>query len=199
MANTMFGINFSSKLSGNTVICLLSKNKIFFIDVDEDVDADIFIYNAAKHFQPEIIFLNAPLSIPGVFRSVNSCCDHQYRQADKEICGISPMIIGGVTARAMELKQKLESEFNTKVYETSSKAQAENYGLLTKGFKCGRKELLECRFEITSHLDKNLMINCQDIKSWDHLNALLSLITAIRFVNGEAHTHGISEEGVIYV
>ncbi len=199
MSGVLFGIHFGSKLSGNTVISLIKQNKIYFLDVDKEVDADIFIYNAAKHFKPDVIFMNAPLSLPGVFSNKVDCDDHEYRSADKEICSISPMIIGGVTARAIALKKKLESELNTKVYETCSKAQAHNYELMKMGYKTTQLRLHSCRNHLESKLNPRLMFCCQDVKSWDHIDAMLSLITAMRFVTGQALPYGNPDEGLIYV
>lgn len=199
MNNVLFGINFGSKLSGNTVISLVKQNKIYFIDVDEDVDADMFIYNAAKHFRPDVVFLNAPLSLPGAYTNTCSYSDYEYREADKQICSISPMIAGGITARAMALKDKLESDFDSKVYETCSKAQAQNYDLLKKGYMTNQLNLFTCRNHISDQLSPKMMFRCQDIKTWGHLDAMLSLITAMRFVTGQALPYGNNEEGLIYV
>ena len=199
MSNVLFGIHFGSKLAGNTVISLMKQNKIYFFDVDEDVDADVFIYNAAKHFNPDVIFINAPLSIPGAFKDVCGCQDYEYREADKKVKSISPMIIGGITARAMRLKDKLEAELSTKVYETNSKAQANNYELLAKGYKNKSLNLVTCRNHISEQLNNRLMFRCQDIKTWDHLDAMLSLVTAMRFISGQALPYGNTEEGLIYV
>lgn len=199
MSHLMFGIAYGSKLSGNTVISIMKNNKIYFLDVDENVDCDEFILNAARHFKPEIVYINAPLSVPAVYKCVNGFKDHQFRKADKELCSISPMIIGGVTARAIELKEKLEAELETKVYETCSKSQAKNYCLDQHGYKKNGLHLVSCRNHIGAQLSKKVMFDCTDVKTWNHLDAFLSLITAMRFVMGMANSHGDPDEGLIYV
>ncbi len=198
MKHTLFGIDYGSKLSGNTVIAILNINKIYFLDVDENTDADEFIYNAAMHFKPDVVFIDAPLSLPGLYCGKN-CTDYHFREADKQLKAMSPMFLGGLTARAMQLKARLEKEIPTKVYETYPKSQACNYQLLGMGYKKNKSDLAVCRNHLTGKLNANLFIDCQDIVSWNHLDALLALFGAMRFVMGLAETYGNPEEGLIYV
>ena len=57
----------------------LQEKMMGFIDMALK-DADVFIYNAANHFKPEVIFMNAPLSIPGAFSKIKGCSDFHYRE-----------------------------------------------------------------------------------------------------------------------
>lgn len=199
MNHTLFGIDYGSKLSGNTVISILKNTKIYFLDVDENVDADQFILNAARHFEPDVITLNAPLSLPGVYCQTDGCSNHQFRKADEELCTVSPMVIGGLTARAIELKAQIEKELPTKVFETCSKAQAKNYDLCNLGYKKNKMGLLTCRNVLSSKLNPNIMFNCMDIKSWNHIDAFLALISSMRIVTGHALPFGDEKEGLVYV
>ncbi len=199
MSHVLFGIDYESKLCGNTVVSILQNNRIYFMHVDEDVDADAFIVNAANHFKPQFIFINAPLSLPGVYLQKEGFTNHQFRIADSELSSVSPMIIGGLTARAMELKQNLESIEGVKVYETCSKAQAKNYELCEIGYKKNKLALIGCRNHLNSKLSAKMFFNCQDVKTWHHLDSFLSLITAMRFTMGLALPYGDEKEGVIYV
>ena len=197
MKNVLFGISYGSKLSGNTVIAILNVNKIHFLDIDENTDADEFIYNASRHFKPNVVFLDAPLSLP------SRCCgksgnDFHFRKADLDLKAISPMFIGGITARAMQLKSRIENN-STKVYETHTKAQACNYKLIELGYKKEDQHLIACRNTLKEKLSPSLFFDCQDIKTWEHLDAFLSLFSAMRFVMGRADTFGDPEEGLIYV
>ena len=198
MKHVLFGISYGSKLSGNTVIAILNINKIYFLDVEENTDADDFIYNAALHFKPNVVFLDAPLSLPA------RCCgkkgnDFHFRKADIQLKAISPMFLGGITARAMELKSRLESIGNIQVHETHTKAQACNYKLIEEGYKKSNQNLIACRNTLKEKLSTNLFFDCQDIKTWQHLDAFLALFGAMRFVMGRADTFGDAKEGLIYV
>jgi len=198
MNHVLFGIDYGSRLSGNTVIAILNVNKIYFMDVDKNVDADEFVYNAAKHFKPDYIFLDAPLSLPKIYCGKDGC-DYHFRKADRELKAMSPMFLGGLTARAMELKKRLENDINTKVVETYPKIQAANYGIIKLGYKQRKSDLVVCRNHLREKLSPRLFIDCQDIKTWHHLDALLALYGAMRFVTGLALPYGDEDEGVVYV
>jgi len=197
MKHVLFGISYGSKLSGNTVIAILNINKIYFLDVEENTNADDFIFNAAQHFKPDVVFLDAPLSLPA------RCCgkkgnDFHFRKADIQLKAISPMFLGGITARAMQLKSRLENE-STKVYETHVKSQACNYKLIDLGYKKEDNHLISCRNTLKEKLSPSLFFDCQEIKTWQHLDAFLALFSAMRFVMGRADTFGNAKEGLIYV
>lgn len=199
MMHNLFGIHYGSKLCGDTVIAILNVNKIYFLHVDENTDADEFIFNAAKHFKPDVIFVDAPLSIPGIYCGKLGR-EYHFREADKQLKAMSPMILGGLTARAMQLKARLEADIPTKVYETYPKRQACNYQLSEIGYKKERKSnLIACRNHLSEKLNANLFIDCQDISSWHHIDALLALFGAMRFVMGLAETFGDADEGLIYI
>lgn len=199
MSHTLFGIDYGSKLSGNTVISVLNANKIYFLDVQKGADADEFIYKAAKHFTPEIIFLDAPLSLPGRYTGKGTNSDYHFRLADKALSAMSPMFLGGLTARAIQLKDRLERDVATTVYETYPKAIAHNYALKDYGNKKRKSNLIACRNNLREKLNPKVLIDCQEIKTWHHLDALLALYGAMRFVMGQAITYGDEEEGMIYV
>jgi hypothetical protein len=99
----------------------------------------------------------------------------------------------------MQLKHRLETEVKTKVYETYPKIQASNYALHDLGYQQRKSDLIVCRNRIREKLNPSLFIDCQDIKTWHHLDALLALYGAMRFVMGLALPYGDKEEGIIYV
>jgi predicted nuclease with RNAse H fold len=198
MSHTLFGIDYGSKLSGNTVIAILKVNKIYFLEVDRNTDADEFIYNAAMHFKPDVIFIDAPLSLPGIYCGKPGA-DYHFRKADNDLCAMSPMFLGGLTARAMQLKGRIEDSCATKVYETFPRAQAKNYKLDERGYKKRKSNLIACRNTLQDNLSKKLFIDCRDIKTWHHIDALLALFGAMRFVMGQALPYGNDEEGLIYI
>ena len=80
-------------------------------------DADAFIHSEAIHLKPRMIFIDAPLSLPGIYWLGNGFRDHFFRQCDKEMNAMSPMFLGGLTARAMRLKAELKST-GCKIIET---------------------------------------------------------------------------------
>jgi uncharacterized protein len=194
----LFGIDFGSRFSGNTVISIYKNNSIFFLDVDPDVDADTFILNAAKHFAPNAIFIDAPLSLPGRYTNKAVFTDYNFRVADKLLQAMSPMFLGGLTARAMHLKDQLQ-DMGIAVYETYPKVLAKRFQLKDLGYKSSKLYLPPCREKVKSLFDPGIGFSCKDIKTWHHLDALLALMSALNFHLGRHETFGDEREGVIVI
>jgi len=196
MKEIVFGIDFGSKLTGNTVIALFNGDEILFLDVDKGVDADKFILNAAEHFKPALIFLDAPLSLPGVYRGLEGCTNYHFRHADLETRAMSPMFLGGLAARAMELKAKLEQGGAT-VKETYPRLMARRYDLKARGYKTHQMALKDCREFISQAFKEGIKCQLKDIKTWHHFDALLALMSALNYQQGQAEEYGQADEGQI--
>ena len=198
MSSTLFGIDYGSKLTGNTVIAIFRDWEILFLDVDKGVDADDFIINASEHFQPKSVFIDAPLSLPGVYRNIENCNNYHFRQADLDLKAMSPMFLGGLAARAIELKAKLE-EMNIEVFETYPRIMAQRLNLKVRGYKGSVLGLKDCRQEVASRFNSQIEIDIQDIQTWHHLDALLALMSALNHQQGQGDVYGFKEEGQIYI
>ncbi len=198
MQRIVFGIDLGSRLSGNTVVAIFNHGKIHFMQVDKNVDADLFVLNAAKHFHPEHIFLDAPLSLPGRYCGLTGFTDYHFRKCDRELKAMSPMFLGGLTARAMELRDNLEAE-GIPVFETYPREMARKQGLDQFGYKSGKSALLHCRSMLRKHLNPQIEMDCQDLVSWHHVDALLALMSALAFVCNAHKVFGDASEGCIYV
>ena len=74
-----------------------------------------------------------------------------------------------------------------------------NYKLNEDGYKKADQNLTACRNTLKEKLNPSLFFDCQDIKTWQHLDALLALFGAMRFVMGRADTFGNVKEGLVYV
>lgn len=194
----LFGIDYGSKLTGNTVIAIFKDKQVLFLDVDKGVDADSFIYNAADHFKPGRIFIDAPLSLPGIYRNLPDCENYHFRKADLELQAMSPMFLGGLAARAIELSHKLK-EMGCEVYETYPRVIANRLKLKLKGYKGNLMGLKSCRQKVISRFSDNISINADDITTWHHLDALICLMTALNMEQGDAETFGDLHEGMIYI
>ena len=106
-----FGIDFGAKLSGNTSICFESDSQLKIIQCQTKVDADQWIVDQIDRIRPDLIFIDAPLSLPGVYRYLKGYKNYHYRRCDLEVKAMSPMFLGGLTARAMALKDRFEIPF----------------------------------------------------------------------------------------
>lgn len=196
--NTYFGIDFGSKYTGNTVIAVLRENKILFLDVDKNVDADNFILNANDHFKPKWIFIDAPLSLPGVYTNIDDLNNFHFREADKACKAMSPMFLGGMLARAMELKEQLE-DTGAEVFETYPKIMAQRFGLNDCGYKTSKGALKNCASRVAARFKPSVSLNVKEIKTWHHLDALFALMSAMAYELDQCEKFGNPKEGLIYV
>ncbi len=193
------GIDYGSKLAGTTVVCTFDEGtgRVHFRASAPKGDADAFLLDYLLQTQPEFIFLDAPLSLPGVYRGLPGCGDYFYREADRPLGAMSPMFLGGLTARAMQLAATLRRN-GLAVYETYPAAQARLLNLHPEGYK---KEPAAIG-PVLGHIQKNhpgLFSEISGATSWHHVDALLALLAAVRFTRGEHLVYGNAEEGVIVV
>lgn len=190
----LFGIDYGSKLAGTTVIGLLENEIVQLFASQKKKDADQFILQQIKEHQPNTIFIDAPLSLPNVYLNKTGYDDYFYRKADRTVKGMSPMFLGGLTARAMKLKAILEKQ-NVTVFETYPALHARNFGLKDMNYK-KQKEYLS---PIIHYLAKELpfQFNTKEVVSWHHVDALLATYSAYRFQQGNHEIIGDKEEGVI--
>lgn len=198
MSEVVFGIDYGSKLTGNTVIGVFHEGTIFFLDMKKGVDADSFIINAAEHFKPSKIFIDAPLSLPGVYRNLPGFKNYHFRKADLELKAMSPMFLGGLAARAIELKEHLRS-LGLHVFETYPKILANRLKLKDCDYKGSIQNLAGCTDEVLRVLPESIKVNKEEIKTWHHLDALLALISAINSLFKKPEAFGHREEGLIYI
>ena len=128
MNRIVIGIDLGSRMSGNTVLSIFDHGRIHFMRVDKNVCADTFSLNAVQHYLPQHVFLDAPLSLPGIYRGIKGCKDYHFRKADRELKAMSPMFLGGLTARAIELSDKMRKD-GIPVFETYPRIMARNKDL----------------------------------------------------------------------
>lgn len=193
----LFGIDFGSRYAGTTAIAVYEPFRIYFLACKKDEDADAFIEQSAIHFSPDCIFLDAPLSLPGRYSGLTGFDDYFYRKADLQCGAMSPMFLGGLTARAMRLRDKL-SLFGIPVFETYPKLLAGELGLLPLGYKKDKTHLKDCRSKILSLFNPKISIIGSAIESWHHFDALLALMSAMKYICNKATVLGDHSEGLIY-
>jgi uncharacterized protein len=189
----LLGIDYGAKLAGTTALAWMDKSGITIVQSEKKLDADVFILQVVSEIKPTIIFLDAPLSLPPAFTNPSST-EYFYRKGDKELYAMSPMFIGGLTARAMKLKRKLEED-NIHVFETypaglnKKVIQSEYY----------KKDLAQFEKVIRESL-KVFDAKIETIATtWHQMDALLALVSALRWQQGEHLTFGDEGEGQIII
>lgn len=97
----IFGIDYGGRTAGTTAVAALSQKRITLASCPKGEDADTWIEKHILTLQPSIIAIDAPLSLPSGILGLGG--DFHMRLADS-LCGaMSPMFLGGLTARAMAL------------------------------------------------------------------------------------------------
>jgi predicted nuclease with RNAse H fold len=107
-AITHAGIDFGARASGNTVVCLRERGLFRFMRTAKGEDGDAWLQERIAELRPPAIYIDAPLSLPGAY--FGKGCDHFFRHADRQTGGMSPMFLGGLTARAMRLAEQWRSQ-----------------------------------------------------------------------------------------
>ncbi|MEM6380094.1 MAG: DUF429 domain-containing protein, partial [Bacteroidota bacterium] len=109
--NPHVGIDYGSKMAGTTVIAFArADGKIEFYQSEKKKDADKMIETWLMEHSIKLVFIDAPLSLPKVYQKPTASGNYFYRKADAELRAMSPMFLGGLTARAMRLKAVLSEE-----------------------------------------------------------------------------------------
>jgi predicted nuclease with RNAse H fold len=95
------GIDLGARHAGTTVVCVRQRGLFIFERTAKGEDVDDWLEERIRHWAPEAIYIDAPLSLPGVYFGKGD--DHFFRRADRLAGGMSPMFLGGLTARAIRL------------------------------------------------------------------------------------------------
>jgi predicted nuclease with RNAse H fold len=193
---TLLGIDYGSKLAGTTVIAYYPGEEVLFFQSEKKKDADAFVLEKVEAFGPCLIGLDAPLSLPGVFRGIAGCKDYAYRAGDRELRAMSPMFIGGLSARAIRLKDELERP-GCRIFETYPAEWARRLELASLNYKKEKGALPAVAAALQAHIQ--LPFEAEDITSWHHLDSLLCLWSAFRYSRGMAQSFGKAEEGLIWI
>lgn len=188
-----FGIDYGSKLAGTTVITYEADGALHQIVAAKKQDADKLILVTAERLQPSAIYLDAPLSLPAAYHGTGT--DYHYRQADRELGAMSPMFLGGLTARAMKLKSEINS-LKIPTYETYPGAYIRAHEVLKTRYS---KKDVTC-------IDACLTVLQQEppypvagpIVTLHQLDSTIAWLSGWRHIKGLATAVGDIDEGIIY-
>jgi predicted nuclease with RNAse H fold len=119
------GVDFGSQRSGNTVVALNTGVEITLHRPEKGEETDPWIVKLLTDLKPALVAIDAPLSLPRIYLATKTFSDYQhndyfYRACDRELQAMSPMFLGGLTARAIRLKDIL-TRMNVEVIETYPK------------------------------------------------------------------------------
>ncbi len=189
------GVDYGSKMAGTTVICYYdtTTHQLFLESSEKKKDADAFLKKSIETHQPSYVFIDAPLSLPLVYQNRPGYTNFFFRKVDQEVQGMSPLFLGGLTARAMKLAYDLKP---LPFYETYPAAQSKRLHLKALGYKTKVAQIDPVLAEINQHYPE---FTLPPIKNWHEVDALLALIGAYRFWKSEHQVLGDAEEGQVYL
>ena len=204
------GVDFGSKKAGTTVAVYTveATQGLSWRSSRKTQDADAMLVNLCAELKPGLIALDAPLSIPGVYRELEGMRNYHYRHADHELMAMSPMFLGGLTARAIALAARLRHMGWTVIetYPARAFAQFSEDESLPK--KVEAVELQQHCARISGEAQKlgiaafTGSTEAQDF-SWisnrHHFDAFLAWVSAQRFAERQAKGYGDENEGLIWI
>jgi predicted nuclease with RNAse H fold len=189
MISSHVGIDYGSKTAGTTAICINLNGYLWIEQSGVKKDADEFIKSKLSTIAPTSVFLDAPLSLPKAYFQAGD--DFMFRKSDREVQAMSPMFLGGLTARAM----KLASEMTKKgfaFHEAYPKQVINNYfAHFKKDYKQKFKE-----HKFLDKLDLPLPLRVQ-AANWHQVDAVLAWYAGYRFIQGTGYSYGEPQEGLI--
>ncbi len=102
------GIDLGARSSGNTALCRRERGLFVFERSEKGADGDAWLDERIAALRPQAIYIDAPLSLPGAYFGRGS--DHFFRTADVQARGMSPMFLGGLTARAIRFAERWRAQ-----------------------------------------------------------------------------------------
>jgi len=187
------GIDYGSKLAGTTVLCWANKKQLHLAQSQKKQDADQWLQEQVEALKPSRIYLDAPLSLPSAYFGKGT--DYFYRACDRELKAMSPMFIGGLTARAMRLAgQWREAGFEViEIYPAQLtrllpdfRPHYQKKSAITEDCLAALKEELALPYAIPPN-------------NWHQIDALLAWLSGHRHQQQQAKIYGDPEEGQIIV
>lgn len=190
------GIDFGSKTAGTTVICFgNNQTQLDIIGTSKKQDADSFLLSILSGIKPEFATIDAPLTLPVVYAYPEMGSDYFYRAVDKELKAISPMFLGGLTARAISLKQECAA-LRVPLFETYPAAFVKQFGLETYYNKKDPHQLVAFVAELLRFFPAKVAV--AQLPSWHHVDALIAWMSSYRMAHDEQLIFG-DDEGQIFI
>ncbi|MCS6979728.1 MAG: DUF429 domain-containing protein [Flavobacteriales bacterium] len=202
------GLDLGSRFRSTSVLCVLQENGRFtFFTPPPSTDGHAWIYEKALELKLSRIFIDAPLSLPGIYRNPEKFQDYHFRQADIALSAMSPMFLGGFTASAMQLAARWKTA-GLEVMETYPAGLVRMWGLQHVYVKKENKDKKECLSAFILALQE--CAACTELsfpedlqwpvlQSWHEADALSCFLSGWRYQLGKAVPFGMAEEGLIWI
>lgn len=191
------GVDYGSKKAGTTAAAMLVQGQLQVRQSMKGQDADSWLLELVQQLQPKVLYLDAPLTLPIVYTQADHSpsSDYFYRQADRELQAMSPMFLGGLTARAIKLRVQL-AEKGVAVLETYPSALVRLLLPQLPGYKKDLAALPDYTEALQGLLKYKLKENPFN---WHQYDALLAWHSGYRHQVGQSVLYGDGREGRIII
>ena len=181
-------------MAGTTALAYFRNGAIEIVQSRKKQDADLLVKDLLLSLNARQVFIDAPLSLPSAYNGSGD--DYFYRSVDRQLNAMSPMFLGGLTARAMRLAKELQMS-NILTYETYPAGLAKEFDLVSNGYKKEHENIpaLVALVAEMYHADFTL----PEVSNWHQFDALLALTAGTRFKRSESKIYGKASEGLIYI
>ena len=183
------GIDFGSRKAGTTAICW-QEQRLHLCCCKQGQDADQFLESWVAVKQPSEIYIDAPLSLPAALYGKGD--DYMFRDCDRALKAMSPMFLGGLTARAIRLKD-LWQQMGIQVFEVYPggciRSKYSDLAILYK--KDITTFLLQLQARLKTQFDRKPI-------NWHEVDALLAWEIGARHQLRDALSAGDPTEGLIF-
>lgn len=193
----LMGIDYGGKLNGTTAICYNSGSELIIIHSTKNQNADSLIINTILSENPGILAIDAPLSLPAGLLSPGAD-NYFHRKCDTDLQAMSPMFLGGLTARAIKLTNELLLDKpGLKILETYPRKQYDRIKTINGHYKKSGEDPNQLSSILENEL-KNLF-KIPHLASWHAFDACLCWLTAFRYSKNICISYGKESEGQIYI
>lgn len=191
------GVDYGAKLAGTTAAAMPAKGQLRVWQCPEGLDADRWLSDLIQEQQAKVIYIDAPLTLPKVYVQTAHTAnpDYFYRLADRDLQAMSPMFIGGLTARAIRLRAQL-AERGVAALETYPAALVRLLLPELQGYKKGPAMLPVYAEALQGVLPYKLQ---GQLQNWHQLDAVLAWLSGYRHEAGQSVLYGDAREGRIIV
>lgn len=189
------GIDYGAKLAGTTSMAVWhADDGIRICHSMKKQDADQMIDYLCRDMGQAFIGIDAPLSLPGLYKGLPECRDYFFRQCDIQLSAMSPMFMGGLSARAIQLTDKLKENGHKviEVYPSALKRLYPELADIRNSPSSRHMAFFELYFQTEVFFENGAKITSHA------LDSLCALMTVYRYINGESQCAGLEEEGIIY-
>ena len=190
-----FGIDYGSKLAGTTVITYNIDGVLYQKSSKKKEDADAMIIKLVNEQMPRAIYIDAPLSLPKAYFGKGD--DYFYRAADRELKAMSPMFLGGLTARAIKIKAFIES-LQIEIFETYPGGLVRSIPELKQNYSKKDALMIPKILDQTKRLLGDVLI-FEAPKNIHQIDSLLAWYSGLRHQKGRAKEFGDIEEGLVII